>query len=92
MAASARRLGYEIADTLTFDDHHDYAPDSLALIRRRWQASGAAAVLTTEKDWVKLFGRLDLPLARMPLESRPEPAFFEWLDGRLTELGDGARA
>lgn len=94
VAASAKRLGYELADTVTFPDHHAYPADSLALIRRRWQASGALTVLTTEKDWVKLFGRLEAPLARMPLDSTPEPAFFDWLDGRLAEIAarsdDGA--
>jgi tetraacyldisaccharide 4'-kinase len=88
VAAAARRLGYEVADTVTFPDHHAYPADSLALIRRHFRASGADMVLTTEKDWVKLLGRLDLPLARMPLEARPEPAFFEWLDARLATLAD----
>ncbi len=86
VARSARRLGYEIADFLTFPDHHAYPPETLALIRRSWRASGAGLVLTTEKDWVKLLGRLDLPLARMPLECAPEAAFLDWLDGRLAAV------
>lgn len=90
--ASAERLSYELADRLVFPDHHAYPADSLALIRRRFATSGAELVLTTEKDWVKLFGRVELPLARMPLRSRPEPAFGDWLDRRLAQLvskGDG---
>ncbi len=88
VAAAAKRLGYEIADTVTFSDHHAYPADSLALIQRHWRATGADMVLTTEKDWVKLFGRLDLPLARLPLEAAPEDAFFEWLEARVTALVD----
>ncbi len=86
VARSAERLGYELADTLTFPDHHAYPPESLALIRRQWELSGADLVLTTEKDWVKLLGRLDLPLARLPLDCEPEEAFGEWLDDRLAPL------
>ncbi len=86
VARSARDLGYELAETLTFPDHHAYPPESLALVRRQWQASGADLVLTTEKDWVKLLGRLDLPLARMPLECRPEAGLWTWLDERLDAL------
>jgi tetraacyldisaccharide 4'-kinase len=85
VSAAAAKLGYEAADVVVFPDHHDYPTESLALLQRRWEASGAELVLTTDKDWVKLLGRLDLPLARMPLRAAPEPAFGEWLDGRLRE-------
>ncbi len=90
VAAAATRGSYELLDTVTFPDHHAYPDESLALIRRRLQASGADLVLTTEKDWVKLFGRLDAPLARMPLDAKPEGAFFEWLDERLDRVREEA--
>lgn len=86
VAATAERLSYDLAGTLTFPDHHPYPDESLALIRRRFAASGAELVLTTEKDWVKLLGRVELPLARLPLRARPEAAFGEWLDQRLEPL------
>lgn len=86
VARSAQRLGYEVAETLTFPDHHAYPPESLALMRRQLDASGAELVLTTEKDWVKLLGRAELPLARMPFDCEPEPGFWRWLDARLDTL------
>jgi hypothetical protein len=43
-------------------------------------------VLTTSKDRVKLHGRLDAPLAELPIRAEPEPAFWEWLDGALGSL------
>jgi hypothetical protein len=49
-------------------------------------------VLTTVKDRVKLLGRLELPLAELPVRAEPEPAFWEWLDGRLAGLVAGALA
>ena len=89
VARSARGLGYEIAATVTFPDHHPYPRESLDLLRRRLAETEADLVLTTEKDWVKLLGRLDPPVARLPLTAEPEGAFFEWLAGRLDDATQG---
>jgi tetraacyldisaccharide 4'-kinase len=85
--ATVRALGLEIAGELRFPDHHPYPPASLERIAAGFRASGAAAVLTTAKDRVKLLGRLDgLPLAELPVRAEPEPAFWAWLDGRVDGL------
>lgn len=86
--ATVRSLGYEIAGELRFPDHHAYPPDSLEKIAAAWEASGAAAVLTTSKDRVKLLGRVPagLPLAELPVRTEPEPAFWEWLDSQIDEI------
>ncbi|HEX9944019.1 MAG TPA: tetraacyldisaccharide 4'-kinase [Thermoanaerobaculia bacterium] len=89
--ASVRRLGYEILGELRFPDHHRYPAASLARIEEAWRASGARAVLTTSKDRVKLHGRLDVPLAELPIRAEPEPAFWEWLDGEIDGLRRIAR-
>jgi tetraacyldisaccharide 4'-kinase len=39
---------------LWFPDHHDYTASDLSEIRRRATQVGATAIITTEKDWVKL--------------------------------------
>jgi tetraacyldisaccharide-1-P 4'-kinase len=63
--------------TLVFRDHHRYAPRDIALIHRRAEASGGSWILTTEKDAVKLSGRLRLPLATLRLSVEiAEPGFF----------------
>jgi tetraacyldisaccharide 4'-kinase len=85
--ASVRSLGYEIVGELRFPDHHRYPPASLARIAEAWRTSGAEAVLTTAKDRVKLHGRLDLPLAELPIRAEPEPAFWEWLNGEIERIG-----
>lgn len=82
-AATARAAGFVIAGEQTFADHHDYPETTLASLRASFQASGAAAVLTTAKDAVKLRGRLGVPLADLPVAAEPEPAFWAWLDARL---------
>lgn len=84
--ATARRLGLRIAGELTFPDHHAYPQRSLVRIRRRFEQSGAGALLTTSKDRVKLHRRLDLPLAEVPVRAHPEAGFWRWLDRRLAEI------
>jgi tetraacyldisaccharide 4'-kinase len=85
-AATVRGLGLDIVGELRFPDHHRYPATSLARIEDAWKASGAAAVLTTTKDRVKLHGRLALPLAELPIRAEPEPAFWDWLDGEVGRL------
>lgn len=83
----ATERGFEILAAMALGDHHHYPESSLVELRRLWSEHAAAAVLTTSKDMVKLRGRLDLPVAELPIEARPERAFFDWLDSRLAELG-----
>ncbi|HEY0514484.1 MAG TPA: tetraacyldisaccharide 4'-kinase [Thermoanaerobaculia bacterium] len=85
-AATARSRGLDVAGELRFPDHHRYPQASLDRIAEAWRASGAAAVLTTSKDRVKLHGRLDLPLAELPVRAAPEPAFWRWLDGEMARI------
>jgi tetraacyldisaccharide 4'-kinase len=84
--ALARGLGLEIAGELSFPDHHLYPAASLARIAEAFWSSGAAAVLVTSKDRVKLLDRLDAPLAELPIRADPEPAFWEWMDGEWDRL------
>ncbi|HEX3525434.1 MAG TPA: tetraacyldisaccharide 4'-kinase [Thermoanaerobaculia bacterium] len=85
--ATVRALGYEIAGELRFPDHHAYPDASLEQIATAWRSSGAAAVLTTSKDRVKLLGRMqDVPWAELPIRAEPEPGFWRWLDGEIDLL------
>ena len=82
---AARQFGLEVAGTLTFPDHHDYPSPTLTSIEEVFADSGADVVLTTTKDEVKLLGRLDLPLASLPVRAEPEEGFWSWLDRRLDQ-------
>ncbi|HEX6901578.1 MAG TPA: tetraacyldisaccharide 4'-kinase [Thermoanaerobaculia bacterium] len=82
-AATVRGLGFDIAGELRFPDHHAYPPASLQRIQEDFRTSGAETVLTTSKDRVKLHGRLDVPLAELPIRAEPEPAFWEWLEEKI---------
>ena len=83
--SAARGAGFSVADFLTFPDHHGYPDRSLRLIEETWAAANADAVLTTSKDRVKLLGRLDLPLAELPIRAQPDDSFWTWLSRRLDQ-------
>jgi tetraacyldisaccharide 4'-kinase len=84
--ASLRGLHFPVMAELALPDHHPYPAATLARIEVAARRSGAACVLVTAKDRVKLEGRLRLPLAVLPVEAVPEPSFWSWLDAAL-ELG-----
>lgn len=85
-AASVRQLGVELADHLAFGDHHAYGDPSLARIEKAYHRCGANLVLVTGKDRVKLHGRLQLPLAEVPIRAVPTARFFAWLDEQLAAI------
>ena len=83
---AARASGVEVVGELTFPDHHRYPKRSLERILQARRSCGARYVLTTTKDRVKLHGRLDAPLAELPVWAQPEPGFWSWFDGRVDAL------
>lgn len=87
---AARRSEIEIVGELVFPDHHPYPPASIAKISQRAKELGALSVLTTSKDRVKLRGRLDRPVAELPLAARLGPGFLEWLDERCRQHPNGS--
>jgi len=84
--------GWQIADAIAFRDHHSYTQADVAGIAARARAAGAAAVLTTEKDFVRLlpFRPFPLPVAYLPLTMDIEPAaeFGAWLAASLRAARD----
>ena len=68
-----RRSGLVLADALRFADHHAYATRDIDTITRAARAGGAAWIVTTTKDWVKLrplADRLETPIAVAELTLR----------------------
>ena len=84
--AAVAAQGIEPLATLNLPDHHAYPRQTVARIAALARQHGADCVLTTGKDAVKLHGRLELPLAELPIRAEPERAFWAWLDGRLDQL------
>ena len=55
--------GITVSGFMEFADHHAYSPDDLNRVRDAAQSTDANCLCTTEKDWVKLAGLSDWPLA-----------------------------
>ena len=70
-----RAAGFDLAHTLVFRDHHRYSTRDAVRIQAEARTARAQAILTTEKDHVRLQRWLpfDPPLATMPLTLGVEP-------------------
>lgn len=83
----ARQAGWSIARELAFRDHHLYSTSDVRRIEEEARAIGAAAVLTTEKDYVRLlpFRPFGFPVLVAPLTLELEgiDTFDAWLRARL---------
>lgn len=93
---AAARTGHPVTGTMVFRDHHRYsAPDVRTLVTAAVR-SGAGAILTTEKDSMRLlaFRPWPLALAWLPVTSvvEPAPAFGEWLLTRVRAARPPAEA
>jgi tetraacyldisaccharide 4'-kinase len=76
---SLRNLGLNITGTMSFRDHHRYTAADLATIRK---AAGDAAIVTTEKDAVKIDDRDIIPIAA---EMIVEPEVLEAIAARISQ-------
>jgi len=87
-----RAAGVHVVHSLAYRDHHPYRRTDLARILSAARDAGAAAVVTTEKDFVRLlpFRPFPLPVAYLPLTMEIEPAaeFRSWLDASLRAARD----
>jgi len=82
-----RAAGWTIARELTFPDHHHFSPADVAGIFATAKAAGAAGVVTTEKDWVRLLPFRPFPLtagfAPLVIEMDSPADFDAWLRARV---------
>jgi len=64
-----KRDGWNVVDAMTFPDHHRYSGRDIATVADRVKGSGAEAVLTTDKDAVRLdvIDQIPFALYRVPL-------------------------
>jgi tetraacyldisaccharide 4'-kinase len=97
--AALEAAGWRVAQFLAFRDHHVFTPRDVAAIGDAVRTAGAAAVVTTAKDAVRLrsVGPLAAPLAVAPLEVRVDTAdggadFHSWLRDRLAAARAGRNA
>ena len=88
-----RNAGCEIVGTRGFPDHHAYSRGDLDRIVAAAQGAGAAAIVTTEKDVVRLlaFRPFAIPIRPAPLTMEPDPLpeFRRWLATAVRAARDG---
>jgi tetraacyldisaccharide 4'-kinase len=81
------RAGWTIARELPYRDHHSFTAADVARIVEAVRAAGARAVLTTEKDLIRLlpFRPFAVPVAYVPMTLEIDPAeeLDEWLARRI---------
>jgi len=84
--AGLESAGVRMAARRVFRDHHRYTQADLDRLATQARAAGATALLTTEKDAVRLEGlHLPMPIltASLRTEIEGEPAAIDWLLARV---------
>ena len=86
-----RALGYDVQREFTFRDHHWFTAADLRKVEEAARVSGAGAIVTTEKDAVRLEHLVTgaVPIVFLPIEAHVEPtdAFRSWLLQRVGAPG-----
>jgi tetraacyldisaccharide 4'-kinase len=84
--------GWAVAGLVSFPDHHQYRSDDLDRVVKSAHDAGVNAVVTTEKDAVRLLPLrpLPIPIAAVPLEIAIEPidggpGFGPWMFQEIAE-------
>jgi tetraacyldisaccharide 4'-kinase len=88
--AALTHAGWIVAEAVNFRDHHAFTRRDIARVAGALARTSATAVLTTEKDAMRLLPMrpIGLPVAAVPLTVAVEPAaaFREWLITRVGEV------
>lgn len=83
-AAALKDLDLMPEESFVFSDHHGYTDRDLTRIRRAADRTSSAWIATTEKDAVKLAGRMSLPIVSVRLSvDVVEPGFFAFVAERV---------
>lgn len=86
-AKSLQQAGFDVVSFKGFADHHHYTAKELTRFVRKSRKAGATALVTTEKDLVKLQGiNVDLPLYALRMEMIMAPNFADFLRQRLAAV------
>lgn len=75
--------GWDVARTIAFRDHHWFTPADLDRVEAAMRDAGAALVVTTEKDAVRIGARARWAVLPMEVAVEPADAFAAWLGARL---------
>jgi len=89
-------MSTSVAELVPFLDHHWYTRDDLARLERRAAELGVDALVTTEKDWMRLRGLAlpPIPVWVLPVKLVLEPGQDAWVQalGRVLDSSGARRA
>jgi tetraacyldisaccharide 4'-kinase len=90
-----RASGWNLVGAIAFRDHHSYTSRDLARMMAAAGRRGAAGVVTTEKDLVRLlpFRPFPVPIVCVPMVVEPDPIddFRQWIVRELAAIRGDAR-
>lgn len=88
--------GFRVMGLVEFPDHHWFEPVDLAGLASQARASGADALVTTEKDWMRLRGLAlpPIPVWVLPVKLVLVPGQEAWVQalGRVLDSSGARRA
>jgi tetraacyldisaccharide 4'-kinase len=82
--ATAESLGAEVTGVAAFPDHYWYTTGDLARVAARARETGAEAILTTEKDWIRI---RDIPKGESPRKNGPPGDMSFWVLSVRLDMG-----
>ncbi len=86
-----KTAGGDLADAVSFPDHHPFSRGDIARLRDLADAHGAR-LITTEKDWVRLPGDVQGAVAAWPVKARfADPAHLSALIETAVDRFEAAR-
>ncbi len=86
---SLEQIGLDVVFFKGFADHHLYSKKELQRVAKLAQQAGATALVTTEKDMVKLAAaQINLPLYALRMEMMMAPGFADFIEARLASVAE----
>ncbi|SHO53164.1 tetraacyldisaccharide 4'-kinase [Desulfopila aestuarii] len=84
-AASLQQQGIEITGHDRLKDHAVYTQELIKTLTIKARESGATALITTQKDWVKLQSfTFSFPLYYLAIKAQTAPEFFSFILDRIS--------
>jgi tetraacyldisaccharide 4'-kinase len=95
---SLKNMGYDIVGSKFFNDHHNYTENCLIDLKKQSQFTRAEVILTTQKDWTKIFWletAKNMPLAYAVIEikflsgqDKLRYLIEDTLTGKISRIGE----
>ncbi len=73
----------ELTGFRAYPDHYDYSAKDLSKIEQAAEATGAEALITTEKDMVKIRGKLTLPVVSVSMDLFPFEGLADFVRSKI---------